>query len=65
MKITLSLIVCLFVFTGCFSTATICPTYPKPSKHILSKIKSLNDVETDLWMVKQYKLNKQLGVCNE
>lgn len=55
----------LLIFTGCSNKATICPTYPKPSKQVLDKIKSLNDDSVNLWMKEQYKLNKKLGVCNE
>lgn len=50
---------------GCGSIKTVCPQYPKPSQKVLNKIKSLNDVDVDAWIVKQYKLNKQLRVCNE
>lgn len=53
----------IILFSGCART-TICPTYPKPSKEILQKIKSLNDDSVDLWMIEQFKLNKKLGVCN-
>lgn len=55
----------LLIFGGCAGKTTTCPTYPKPSKHVLDKIKSLNDDSVNVWMIKQYKLNNQLGVCNE
>lgn len=54
-----------FLLAGCGSKTTVCPTYPKPSKHVLERIKSLKDNQVDQWLIKQYKLNKQLGVCNE
>lgn len=53
----------MFLFSGCTGT-TICPSYPKPSKEVLQKIKSLNDNSVNLWMIEQFKLNKKLGVCN-
>jgi len=43
----------------------VCPTYPKPSKYVLYKVSGLHDSKVDQWMVKQYKLNKKLKVCNE
>jgi hypothetical protein len=49
---------------GCSTTLAVCPQYPKPSAHVLESLKSLNDSEVDQWLTKQYKLNKQLGVCN-
>jgi len=60
----LFLITILF-FTGCSHKPTICPKYPKPTQHILERLKSLNDHSVDLWLIKQYKLNKKLKVCNE
>lgn len=54
----------LFLLTGCGSKTTVCPQYPKPSAHVLEQLKSLNDDRVDRWLIKQYKLNKQLGVCN-
>ena len=53
------------MMNSCGSRYTICPKYPKPSQVVLSKIKSLDSSEVDTWMVKQYKLNKKLKVCNE
>lgn len=57
-----SLLIMCFL-SGCTSTM-VCPQYPKPSAHVLESIKSLNDSEIDQWLIKQYKLNKQLGICN-
>jgi len=65
MKKILFLVVSLFIFSGCATKSNVCPSYPKPSQHTLSKIQSLNDSETNVWMIKQYKLNKQLKICNE
>ena len=50
---------------GCGSKATICPKYPRPTQHTLTKIQSLKDYSVDSWMVKQYKLNLKLKACNE
>ena len=50
---------------GCGSKHTICPQYPAPTQGVLNKIKSLNDKDVDSWIIKQYKLNKKLKVCNE
>lgn len=44
---------------------SVCPSYPKPSQEVLTKIKSLNSQDVDNWILKQYKLNKKLEVCNE
>lgn len=60
MKKILLLIISLFVFSGCTKVTTVCPSYPKPSQHTLLQIKSLNDPEVNVWMIKQYKLNKKL-----
>lgn len=57
------IILLMFLLSGCSNT-TICPIYPKPSKEVLQKIKSLDDNNVDLWMIEQFKLNKKLGVCN-
>ena len=50
---------------GCGSIKSVCPQYPKPSKEVLSKIKSLQDNKVDEWIIEQYKLNQKLKVCNE
>lgn len=44
---------------------SVCPSYPKPSQDVLIKIKSLQSQEVDDWILKQYKLNQKLKVCNE
>lgn len=62
-RVTGSLLI-LFLLAGCGAKTTVCPTYPKPSQHVLERLKSLKDSEVDQWLIKQYKLNKQLGVCN-
>jgi outer membrane lipoprotein-sorting protein len=62
---SLLIILLMFLLSGCSQKLTICPTYPKPSKQVLDKIKSLNDQNVNVWMIEQYKLNKKLGVCNE
>lgn len=61
--VTGSLLILCFL-AGCSTTSAVCPQYPKPSAHVLEKLKSLNDDQVDQWLIKQYKLNKQLGVCN-
>lgn len=55
----------IVLLSGCVSTTTVCPTYPKPSKEVLTKIKSLQDPDVDSWMIDQFKLNKKLGLNNE
>lgn len=44
---------------------SVCPSYPKPSQEVLNEIKSLESREVDDWILKQYKLNLKLEVCNE
>ena len=57
----LMIVACIVGLTGCDKPERcVVPTYPKPSKHVLSSIHSLNDAEVNAWMVKQYKLNQKL-----
>ena len=65
LKTGISLFVVLFLFSACTSKLSTCPQYPKPSKDVLQKIQSLKDRNVNLWTIKQYKLNKQLKICNE
>jgi hypothetical protein len=46
---------------GCQGNCTV-PTFPKPTKEVMSKIKTLNDKEVDNWMIELYKLKLKLEV---
>ena len=59
------LILMMFTLQACGNKTTICPKYPIPSQEVLNKIKSLKSQEVDDWILKQYKLNQKLGICNE
>lgn len=58
------LILMTSIIQGCGSKS-ICPSYPKPSQKVLDKIESLKSKEVDDWILKKYKLNLKLEVCNE
>jgi len=61
-----SIVLMILTMQGCGNkNNTICPNYPKPTQSVLDRIKSLNDVNVDNWMIEQYKLNLKLGVCKE
>ena len=62
--IVASLVLTMLTLQACGSKAA-CPSYPKPSQEVLSKIKSLESKEVDDWILKQYKLNQKLEICNE
>ena len=62
--IVASLALMMLTLQACGSKS-VCPSYPKPTQEILSKIKSLKSQEVDDWILKQYKLNLKLKVCNE
>lgn len=64
-KIGISLLLAVLIISGCASNSVVCPKYPKPTQQVLVKIKSLNDKDVDDWIVKQFKLNKQLKICND
>ena len=64
MKRIIFAILTIVFFNGCHNQVATCPHYPKPSKAILTSIKSLKDVTVDKWMIKQMKLFKKLKVCN-
>ena len=59
------LLICVLLLSGCASKVGVCPQYPAPTKDVLKKIQSLKDKNVDNWIVKQFKLNKQLKICNE
>lgn len=63
-KIGINLVIAILFLSGCASS-TVCPQYPKPTQEVLGKIKSLNDKDVDDWIIKQFKLNKQLKICND
>jgi len=52
------------VFSACTSVS-ICPVYPKLGVIKTNKILDLNDSIINGWMIRQYKLKKRLGICNE
>lgn len=52
----------MMLMTGCQSNNCTVPTFPKPTKEVMSKIKTLNDKDVDSWMVELYKLKLKLGV---
>ncbi len=61
-----SIAVMMLTMQGCGSKQlTVCPKYPKPTQDVLAKIQSLKDKKVDDWIVKQFKLNMQLKICNE
>jgi len=65
MKKIIGSICLVLLLSGCYeNSVSVCPIYPKPSQEVLTRIKSLNSRTVDLWMIKQYKLNKKLDVCN-
>jgi hypothetical protein len=61
---TASLVLTMLTLQACGSKS-VCPSYPKPSQNVLTKIKSLKSQDVDDWILKQFKLNKKLEVCNE
>ena len=61
----MSLVLTIFILQACGNKYTVCPSYPNPSQEVLIKIKSLESQEVDDWILKQYKLNLKLKVCNE
>jgi hypothetical protein len=62
--ITASLVPMMLILQACGNKA-VCPSYPNPSQDVLNKIKSLKSDKVDDWILKQYKLNLKLKVCNE
>jgi len=58
----LILLALILVFSGC-NSSIICPSYPKPSQLVLTKIRDINNSSVDSWMSDQYKLNKKLKEC--
>lgn len=62
------LLICLLtVLTGCATTkvaVTSCPPFPSPSNGAIDKIQVIHDTEVDDWMVRLFKLKKQLELCN-
>lgn len=61
-----SIAVMMLTMQGCGNKQlSVCPKYPAPTQNVLNKIKSLKDKSVDDWIIKQYKLNKQLKICNE
>lgn len=60
-----SIALMMLTLQACGSKTTSCPSYPNPSQEVLDKIKSLQSKEVDDWILKQYKLNLKLKVCNE
>lgn len=60
----MSIVLMTLTLQACGSKS-VCPSYPAPSQKVLTKIKSLKSQEVDGWILKQYKLNKKLEVCNE
>lgn len=60
----MSIALMMFTLQACGSKS-ICPLYPKPSQNVLNEIESLKSQEVNDWILKQFKLNKKLKVCNE
>lgn len=52
-------LVAVMLMMGCQSNCTV-PTFPKPTKEVMSKIKTLNDKDVDNWMIELYKLKLKL-----
>ncbi len=61
----MSIVLTIFIIQGCGSKGLTCPSYPVPNQHVLQSIQSIQDSQVDEWMLKQYKLNLKLKVCNE
>ena len=65
-KRTFILICLMIVLSGCGAkiAVTSCPPFPSPSNNAIDKIQNIHDAEVDDWVVRLFKLKKQLEICN-